>query len=162
MPVGTVTPYIGKSGQLAHFFLLLSGTLENVLHVTANPTISVNGNVVQIDGPYWRPVKTFTPWVTYHLDCGPVLSVVVQAGGSGYVAPTAAVSGGGGSGCVLGTPVMSGGVITSIPVTTAGSGYTSPPTVVITDGSGTGAVAVAVMGGACRPIRSPTRPRRPG
>ena len=50
--------------------------------------------------------------------------------------------GGGGSGCVLGTPVVSGGTITSIPVTTAGSGYTTPPTITITDSTGSGCIAM--------------------
>ena len=66
----------------------------------------------------------------------------INTGGSGYTAPTAVATGGGGSGCILGTPVMSGGVITSIPITTAGSGYTTPPTITITDGTGTGAIAM--------------------
>jgi hypothetical protein len=67
----------------------------------------------------------------------------VANGGVNYTSPTATLSGGGGSGCVLGTPVVVSGVITSIPVTTAGSGYTSAPSVTITDSTGTLATAAA-------------------
>ena len=72
---------------------------------------------------------------------------MVQNGGTAYTVPVATATGGGGSGCVLGTPVLSGGVVVSVPVTTAGTGYTSPPTITITGATGSGAVAVPIMAG---------------
>ena len=55
-------------------------------------------------------------------------------------------SGGGGSGASFTAHVNN--IIVSIPVTNGGSGYTSPPTIAITDSTGSGAVAVPLMGGA--------------
>jgi len=133
----TITPYVAKNAQGIYFFALEAGILENVTGVASQPTVAVNGNAVQIQGPYWSAIRGDLPFVLYQLNCGPVYSVAVQAGGSGYSAPVATVSGGGGSGCKLGAPLMGpGGVITSIPVLTAGSGYTSPPAITITDHSG--------------------------
>ena len=157
-PSTLITPYISKSGQTA-YFLSLSNTsppvLQTVTNVNGSPTISVQFGgsgpfkAVQAQGPYWLPnVPPQIPFITYQLSCGPVQSVVIQNGGSGYALPlTASVSGGGGSGCTLGIPVLTGGAITSIAVTTPGSGYTSPPEIVISGYFGSGASAVAVMGG---------------
>ena len=153
-----VEPYVAKSGQTVYFFTLSNvptPLLQNVTTVADNPAVSVNGNPIQIIGPYWHPNDPTQPplthacaFVAYQLVCGPVASIVVQAGGSGYTAPSATVTGGGGAGCVLGTPVMVGGVITTIPVTSPGANYTSAPTITITDGgSGSGATAVPVMAG---------------
>ena len=133
-----------------------AGAIQAVSSIAANPTVQVNfggsgsPQPVQAQGPYWLPVTTGTStatYVTYQLSCGPVQSVVVQNGGTGYVSPSVSASGGGGSGATFGSPVLSSGVITSIPVTSGGSGYTSPPTLTITDGSGSGASAVPVMAG---------------
>jgi len=152
-PPTLVTAYVTKSGQTACFFALSNATpstVQAINTVSSNPTISVqfggagSPRVVQIQGPY---LNNYTPFAIAQLSCGSVQSVVVQNGGSSYTSPSASVSGGGGSGCILGTPVLSSGVITSIPVTAGGSGYTSPPTITITDAHGSGAVAVPVMGG---------------
>jgi len=148
----TITPYVGKCGQSAYFFALSGGVPQKVTGIASNPTISVNGSPVQAQGPYWMPVVGSgpigaIPFASYQLSCGPVHSVVVQNGGSLYSIPTAVATGGGGSGCVLGLPVLSGGAVVSIPVTNPGSGYTSPPTIVIGGATGSGATAVPVMGG---------------
>ena len=45
----------------------------------------------------------------------------------------------------FGTPVITNGAITSIPITNGGSGYTVPPIITIS-GNGSGATAVAVLG----------------
>lgn len=72
-------------------------------------------------------------FVPYQMLCGSVASVLVQAGGSGFTNPAAAVSGGGGSGLILGTPILINGVIASIPVTNEGSGYFKGDTVYVSD-----------------------------
>ncbi|MCY2941886.1 MAG: Ig-like domain repeat protein [Planctomycetota bacterium] len=46
---------------------------------------------------------------------------------------------------IAGTPVITDGAITSIPLLKGGSGYTEEPTVTITGGGGTGAVATAKL-----------------
>lgn len=94
---------------------------------------------------------------------GGINTITITNPGSGYVTPpTISFSGGsgrgaqahatittnGGIGCVLGAPVVQGGVIVAIPVQFPGSGYTSIPTVTITDLTGIGATATAVLGGA--------------
>jgi len=76
-----------------------------------------------------------------------IVSTSVTNGGSGYTSPKAIVTGGGGVGCVLGTPIMVSGVIASIPVAVPGSGYTSAPTIAITDRTGRGATIAPVLGG---------------
>ena len=153
----TIDAYVTKSGETIDFFPISNGLVQSISTIVGYPTVSVNGNVVQLQGPFWWPPGgTLVPggaalalFAAYKLCCGPVQSIVVQQGGAGYTAPTASLSGGGGgSGCVLGTPVLSGGVITSIPVVSTGSGYTQPPSIVIVDANGTGAVAVPLMGGA--------------
>jgi uncharacterized repeat protein (TIGR01451 family) len=75
-----------------------------------------------------------------------VVSVAVNAGGSGYTAaPTISFTGGGGSGAAA-VATVSGGVVTAITITNGGTGYTSAPGVVITPTSGgTGASATASL-----------------
>ena len=74
-------------------------------------------------------------------------TVVISGGGGRDGAATAAVISNWGTGCVLGTPVVVGGAISSIPIAQAGSGYTSAPPILISDPSGRGASATAVLGG---------------
>jgi fibronectin-binding autotransporter adhesin len=65
-----------------------------------------------------------------------VTGITVNAGGTGYtVAPTVAITGGGGSGATA-TATVAGGVVTGFTVTNPGSGYTSQPTVTLTPVSG--------------------------
>ncbi len=75
-----------------------------------------------------------------------VASVKVINGGSNYTSPSVSASGTG-SGVVFGTPVLSGGVIQSVPVTTQGINYTSLPTLSVTDSTGSGAALQAALGG---------------
>ena len=75
---------------------------------------------------------------------GPLASVNVYNGGSGYSsATTATVIGAGGSGAAV-SLTITGGVITGATVTTGGTGYsaTAPANIVVTDPSGTGAGAI--------------------
>jgi len=68
-------------------------------------------------------------------------SVVVTAGGSGYVTvPTVVFS----AGVAAGTAVLSGGVVVSVTITNRGN-YTVNPTVSFTGGGGTGAAGTVVM-----------------
>ncbi len=74
---------------------------------------------------------------------GPLTSVTVTGGGTGYTSPPLVnITGGGGSGATA-TANVSGGAVTTIDLTNFGTGYTSAPTVNI-GGPGTGASAVAV------------------
>jgi FtsP/CotA-like multicopper oxidase with cupredoxin domain len=87
------------------------------------------------------PSLQFTPIGTTGLN-----SVNVTAGGSGYTAPSVAITGGAGTG---GTAVatVTGGVVSSITITNPGIGYTTTPTVTITGGGGSGATATATLVG---------------
>jgi hypothetical protein len=83
-----------------------------------------------------------------------VVSVAIQAAGSGYTsAPTVTITGGtifpGPTGAVAtATCTVGNGAVTSITVTAGGGGYTSAPTVSFTGGgSGSGATAASVIGG---------------
>lgn len=73
---------------------------------------------------------------------GPIVSVTVNNGGSGYVNPTVTVTGGMGTGAVL-TPTVVAGVITAISVTSGGNNYSPPLAISITDSKGVGATATA-------------------
>ncbi len=77
---------------------------------------------------------------------GPVNSVAITSGGTGYTsAPTVTFTGGGGSGATA-TATVANGVVTAITLTNVGSGYTSAPTIQFAGGDGTGAAATAIVG----------------
>jgi hypothetical protein len=73
---------------------------------------------------------------------GPIASVTVTNGGSGYTAPTVTFTGNGGG--ATGTVNLTAGVVTSITVNTPGF-YQQPVTVFIADPTGIGASAQAVI-----------------
>jgi FtsP/CotA-like multicopper oxidase with cupredoxin domain len=86
--------------------------------------------------------------ITYQPAGLPVVSVTVNAGGSGYSAPAVSFAApvcNAGASCApaTGTATVAGGVITAITVTNVGAGYTSAPAVTISDSTGTGAAASA-------------------
>jgi FtsP/CotA-like multicopper oxidase with cupredoxin domain len=95
-------------------------------------------------GPYGN-------WAFSPLPIGPVASVTIVAGGTGYTAPTVTVADAYLPAASLTPAVVSatvvGGVITGFTITNGGAGYTAP-VVTITDPAGTGATAEAVIGGA--------------
>jgi hypothetical protein len=74
---------------------------------------------------------------------GGIDRVDVDATGSGYVSPTIAFSGGGGTGAAA-TAIVVGGKIVGVTVTSRGTGYISTPSVSVTDGSGSGAVLATI------------------
>jgi len=71
----------------------------------------------------------------------PIVGVNATSNGTGYSAPTAIISGGGGSGATANVT----GAVDTVSVTTPGTGYAFPPTVGITGGSTTAATANATM-----------------
>lgn len=75
-----------------------------------------------------------------------VCEVKVINGGSNYTAPTVSFSGAG-TGLAFGAPVLSAGVIISVPVTAQGINFTSLPTLSVSDATGSGASLQAVIGG---------------
>ncbi|MEI7669169.1 MAG: SGNH/GDSL hydrolase family protein [Pseudomonadota bacterium] len=75
-----------------------------------------------------------------------VSSIKVVNGGSNYTAPTISFTGVG-TGLTFGTPVLSGGVIQSVPITAQGINFTSLPTINVTDSTGSGAQLQAILGG---------------
>jgi hypothetical protein len=87
---------------------------------------------------------------TYAPPAAPTFSVTgtsITSGGLFYSNATALFIGVGGSGCVLGKPVLSGGSVVAVPVIVPGSGYTSAR-IVISDPTGQAAIVVPVLGGA--------------
>jgi hypothetical protein len=104
-------------------------------------------------GPIWGSQSLSAPFVAYQTMCGGVASIVVQAGGSGYTNPTATASGGGGTGLVLGTPIIADGVITSVLV--SGTGPVSNQ-VGIVDANGTGSGFVGYYNSVANSITSVT------
>ena len=80
-----------------------------------------------------------------------VSAIRITAGGTGYTsAPTVVitpVSGNTPTVAATATATVSGGAVTSISVTNNGSGYTSAPLISFTGGGGSGATAIAYIGG---------------
>jgi hypothetical protein len=89
-------------------------------------------------------------WVLRTLGTGPVTSVTITDGGTGYAnTDTFEVTASSGGVAATGTITTDGsGVITDVALTSTGSGYTTKaPAVVITTSAGTGATLAAVAGG---------------
>jgi len=80
-----------------------------------------------------------------------VSAIRVSSGGTGYSsAPTVVITPAAGNTpttAAIATATVSGGAVTSISVTNNGVGYTSAPTISFTGGSGSGAQAIAYIGG---------------
>jgi hypothetical protein len=87
-----------------------------------------------------------------------VSDIVITSGGTGYTsAPTVVITPVGGNTpttAATATATVSGGAVTSISVTGNGSGYTSAPLISFTGGAGSGAQAIAYIGG--NPIKNIT------
>ncbi len=81
----------------------------------------------------------------------PVGDINVTAYGSGYTAPTATLTGGGGTGATATVGALANGAIIAATVTSGGTGYNANarPTVTVSGGGGTGFAAfVNILGGA--------------
>jgi len=79
-------------------------------------------------------------WVEAYSTIGPLTSIAILNGGTGYTsAPTVTITGGGGT-QALATCTISGGAVNTITVTTGGDGYTHEPTITFTGGGGSGAI----------------------
>ncbi len=160
-PIAVTSPavvgaQVAKCGKLAIFSAMGAGLVNganpitSVVAVNANPTVYRNGTAIQLGPPTWFGVNPNNPYdaplVTYLLECGSLEAVAIGSGGSGYTNPTASATGGGGTGLVLGTPVVKTG-ITGYTVVNGGSGFASSPAVAILDsgGPGAGAAAYAVV-----------------
>ena len=98
--------------------------------------IAAQNQTANFDYIFSNPSLTGTTYLDY---------ITVTDGGSGYTGtPTAAFSGGGGTGAAATVNVVSN-VVVSLTVTDWGSGYTSAPTIVISGGGGINATATATM-----------------
>ena len=84
---------------------------------------------------------------------GGVVSINLVTGGSQYTAaPTASISGGGGTGCTA-ICHMAGTRVESVVIVNQGTGYTSAPTITLNAATGSGASAEAkVYAGSLRPM----------
>ncbi len=85
----------------------------------------------------------------YTFPAGPIASLALMNGGSGYAsAPTVTITGTGSGATAVAT--VAGGVVTGITLTNPGSGYMvsgqSCPLVTFSGGGGTGAAAAAIVG----------------
>ena len=97
--------------------------------------------------PYGVPhyFGPYANWAYSPLVSGPVASITLIGGGSGYTAPSINIIDlyGVGVGATA-TATIAGGVITGITLTAGGMNYTAP-IVAITDAAGTGATATALI-----------------
>lgn len=82
----------------------------------------------------------FTFWVEAYSAIGPLVTIAILNGGTGYTsAPTITITGGGGTQAKA-TCTVSGGVVNSITVTEGGDGYSHEPIITFTGGGGTGTI----------------------
>lgn len=93
----------------------------------------------------WDSSFTFT--AEAYSAIGPLLSISIIDGGSGYTsAPDVTITGGGGIQATA-TCTISGGAVNTITITNEGEGFTHQPTITFTGGGGSGAIAVADIPG---------------
>jgi hypothetical protein len=112
--------------------------------------LSTNGGggtyAVELFGPELQPVggapASYVPgWVKYAMvkaAAGTIRAVVLNAGGSGYTAPTDVLTVDGGAGGTISVDTVDGkGVILTYTLTAGGTGYTSAVGATVTGGTGT-------------------------
>lgn len=162
-PLGSplqVDAVVEKTGHLLVFHASGAGPINGVhppatiSALNADPTaIKRMGTPVQVGRAISFPAEGDSPDVFYELQCGGVQALAIPDGGAGYSAAanvtiTPNNAGTGGSGLVLGTPVLQSGVTGYTPTNGGGAGYNQPPVLTITDagGSGSGALGYCEMG----------------
>ena len=131
-----------KTGEVVSFRGIPNGVYRGI---TSAAISNVNGFSVNVIDEYTMSFNCgFAATSTGTLAASGILNaVIVDITGTGYVSPTLAFSGGGGSGAAAFVNVM-GGRIISATITSVGSGYTSTPSLTISDPSGTGALVVPI------------------
>jgi len=93
----------------------------------------------------WDSSFTFT--AEAYNTIGPLLSISIIDGGSGYTsAPDVTITGGGGIRATA-TCTISGGAVNTVTITNEGEGFTHQPTITFTGGGGSGAIASADIPG---------------
>ena len=115
-----------------------SGHVDHLGRNTARPRFKCSSaawaafQTVQTYGPIWSPQTQSLPFAAWLLQCGPVESIGgAEPGSAGiFVAVSVGVRRRG-TGLVLGTPTMTGGVTSFAIGNNGGAGYTSAPTVSI-------------------------------
>ena len=137
MPTGMLLSLSMDGGNDATGQGAVGSFMDEVLARTG--TMST-GKTPHYFGPYPNYANSPVP-------TGPVASIEVTGGGSGYTSPTVTIldAWGTGSGATA-TAMVVDGVVTAIAVTDGGSGY-SAPVAFINDATGTGATATADIGG---------------
>lgn len=148
-----------SSGIVTNFTkqMVKSGTVTGgiVGSVVTGLTLNTGGtnytagtyNLVFTGGGGTGAAGTYT--VTGPSPAGKIGSVDLTASGSGFTSiPSAAISGGGGSGATVSVQ-LNGKPIVSVALTSTDSGFTATPAVTITDtaGTGSGATATALLTG---------------
>jgi len=131
-------------GNSATPILTLTGTTGHVGMVVGNSS-STGDYLFVCDGTVAWHISTSD--VVTPVNAQQLLEIVVDAGGTGYGAPTAVFSGGGGGTGAAATVVVEAGIVTAVNITNVGSGYTSAPTCTITGGGGSGATCTVYLQG---------------
>jgi phage tail sheath protein FI len=156
---GTNDNYVSASAAPA--LVIGAPDLEGGVQATAHSVLS-GGSIVSIavtaPGSGYSTAPTLTLTSSYGSDATftvvmsgdaptkTVASITVVVAGFDYKGTvTATLSGGGGSGAALGTPVISASSVTGVIVDEVGSGYTSPPS--ITDSGNANFTAEITTGG---------------
>ena len=116
----------------------------STITLTQPATVTGSGVTLTISG------RTALATATINSGTGKVTAINVFVPGSGYSSgspPTVTLAGGGFTLAATATATVTN-TIATVPITSPGSGYTQTPIIAISDGgSGTGATAVALMGG---------------
>ena len=110
---------------------------------TITPAGADPGGIPHYFGPYPN-------WANSPLPRGTIASIEVTNGGSGYTAPTVEITDlyyGAVDSPANATATVTGGNITAISIVTGGSGYSAPVVTITDGGNGTGAAAIATIGG---------------
>lgn len=145
--VSVNTPFMHghRTGDRVSFAGITSGNYRGISSATISNVLGFVVTVID-DYNFTFNVGTNASSTGTLSASGIINAVEIESGGSGYTAPTLAISGGGGTGATA-TLTVTAGVITGVTITNVGSGFTSAPTAVVTDSLGSpgvGAVLTAI------------------